>query len=85
MAAADLRFIEHPRVGRTCSTLEYADPQSIRHAAFQIWKTHPFLKKNSRRGKLVAVGRNRCLRRCNGDAGELRGWRLIIGDSGKLS
>src|SRR6266852_4164381 len=36
--------------------LENADPQFDPHAAFQIWKTHPFLKKILEGGKLVRYG-----------------------------
>jgi electron-transferring-flavoprotein dehydrogenase len=36
--------------------LEYADPQFDPHAAFQMWKTHPFLKKLLDGGKLVRYG-----------------------------
>src|SRR2546425_5125081 len=36
--------------------LEYADPQFDPHAAFQTWKTHPFLKKLLDGGKLVRYG-----------------------------
>src|ERR1700676_1575246 len=36
--------------------LEYADPQFDPHAAFQTWKTHPFLKKILEGGKLVRYG-----------------------------
>src|SRR6195256_3063538 len=36
--------------------LEYADPQFDPHAEFQIWKTHPFLKKILEGGKLVRYG-----------------------------
>jgi len=36
--------------------LEYADPQFDPHAAFQIWKTHPFLKNILEGGKLVRYG-----------------------------
>jgi electron-transferring-flavoprotein dehydrogenase len=36
--------------------LEYADPQFDPHAAFQIWKTHPFVKKILEGGKLVRYG-----------------------------
>jgi electron-transferring-flavoprotein dehydrogenase len=36
--------------------LEYADPQFDPHAAFQIWKTHPFLRKLLDSGKLVRYG-----------------------------
>src|SRR6202521_2550147 len=36
--------------------LEYSDPQFDPHEAFQIWKTHPFLKKILDGGKLVRYG-----------------------------
>src|ERR1700676_1715127 len=36
--------------------LEYADPQFDPHAAFQTWKTHPFLRKILDGGKLVRYG-----------------------------
>jgi electron-transferring-flavoprotein dehydrogenase len=36
--------------------LEYSDPQFDPHEAFQIWKTHPFLKKLLQGGKLVRYG-----------------------------
>lgn len=36
--------------------LEYANPQFDSHAAFQIWKTHPFLKNILDGGKLVRYG-----------------------------
>src|ERR1700740_3285078 len=36
--------------------LEYSDPQFDPHEAFQIWKTHPFLKKLLEGGKLVRYG-----------------------------
>src|SRR5580693_8200639 len=36
--------------------LEFADPQFDPHAAFQTWKTHPFLKKILEGGKLVRYG-----------------------------
>jgi electron-transferring-flavoprotein dehydrogenase len=36
--------------------LEYANPQFDPHEAFQIWKTHPFLKKILEGGKLVRYG-----------------------------
>ncbi len=36
--------------------LEYANPQFDPHAAFQIWKTHPFLTKILDGGKLVRYG-----------------------------
>ncbi|HXM96827.1 MAG TPA: electron transfer flavoprotein-ubiquinone oxidoreductase [Candidatus Dormibacteraeota bacterium] len=36
--------------------LEYADPLFDPHAAFQIWKTHPFVRKILQDGKLVRYG-----------------------------
>ena len=36
--------------------LEYSDPQFDPHEAFQVWKTHPFLKKILEGGKLVRYG-----------------------------
>jgi electron-transferring-flavoprotein dehydrogenase len=36
--------------------LEYQDPRFDPHAAFQIWKTHPFLRKLLDGGKLVRYG-----------------------------
>jgi electron-transferring-flavoprotein dehydrogenase len=36
--------------------LEYADPQFDPHAAFQTWKTHPFLRNLLEGGKLVRYG-----------------------------
>src|SRR5271163_4809210 len=36
--------------------LEYADPQFDPHAAFQTWKTHPFVKNILDGGKLVRYG-----------------------------
>jgi electron-transferring-flavoprotein dehydrogenase len=36
--------------------LEYANPQFDPHAAFQTWKTHPFLKELLEGGKLVRYG-----------------------------
>src|SRR5258707_1176308 len=36
--------------------LEYADPQFDPHAAFQIWKTHPFVRNILNDGKLVRYG-----------------------------
>ena len=65
--------------------LEYADPQFDPHAAFQIWKTHPFLKKLLEGGKLVRYGAKSL---------PYGGWyamprnyldgALIIGDSGSF-
>ena len=36
--------------------LEYADPRFDPHAAFQIWKTHPFVRDLLEGGKLVRYG-----------------------------
>ena len=36
--------------------LEYADPRFDPHAAFQTWKTHPFLRNLLERGKMVRYG-----------------------------
>ena len=36
--------------------LEYSDPQFDPHEAFQIWKTHPFVKRILEGGKLVRYG-----------------------------
>src|SRR5258708_1741473 len=36
--------------------LEYSDPQFDPHAAFQIWKTHPFVKNILEGGNLVRYG-----------------------------
>src|ERR1700704_4231054 len=65
--------------------LEYADPQFDPHAAFQIWKTHPFLKKLLEGGKLVRYGAKSlpyggyyAMPRTYVDGG------LIIGDSGSF-
>jgi electron-transferring-flavoprotein dehydrogenase len=65
--------------------LEYADPQFDPHAAFQIWKTHPFLKKILDGGKLVRYGAKSlpyggwyAMPRNYVDGG------LIIGDSGSF-
>jgi electron-transferring-flavoprotein dehydrogenase len=65
--------------------LEYADPQFDPHAAFQIWKTHPFLKKLLEGGKLVRYGAKSlpyggwyAMPRNYLDGG------LIIGDSGSF-
>ena len=65
--------------------LEYADPQFDPHAAFQTWKTHPFLKKVLEGGKLVRYGAKSL---------PYGGWyaiprtyvdgALIIGDSGSF-
>ena len=65
--------------------LEYADPQFDPHAAFQTWKTHPFLKKLLDGGKLVRYGAKSlpyggwyAMPRTYVDGG------LIIGDSGSF-
>src|SRR5262249_61470038 len=65
--------------------LEYADPQFDPHAAFQTWKTHPFLKKLLDGGKLVRYGAKSlpyggwyAMPRAYVDGG------LIIGDSGSF-
>src|SRR5258708_3441414 len=65
--------------------LEYADPQFDPHAAFQIWKTHPFLQKLLDGGKLVHYGAKSlpyggwyAMPRNYLDGG------LIIGDSGSF-
>jgi electron-transferring-flavoprotein dehydrogenase len=65
--------------------LEYADPQFDPHAAFQTWKTHPFVKKILEGGKLVRYGAKSL---------PYGGWyamprnyvdgALIIGDSGSF-
>jgi electron-transferring-flavoprotein dehydrogenase len=65
--------------------LEYANPQFDPHAAFQTWKTHPFVKNLLEGGKLVRYGAKSL------PAG---GWysmprnyvdgALIIGDSGSF-
>jgi electron-transferring-flavoprotein dehydrogenase len=65
--------------------LEYSNPQFDPHAAFQTWKTHPFLKNILEGGKLVRYGAKTL------PAG---GWysmprnyvdgALIIGDSGSF-
>ncbi len=65
--------------------LEYANPQFDPHAAFQTWKTHPFVKNILEGGKLVRYGAKTL------PAG---GWysmprnyvdgALIIGDSGSF-
>jgi electron-transferring-flavoprotein dehydrogenase len=65
--------------------LEYSDPRFDPHAAFQQWKTHPFLKKILDGGKLVRYGAK---------ALPYGGWYsmprnyldggLIIGDSGSF-
>src|SRR5262249_29391107 len=65
--------------------LEYADPQFDPHAAFQTWKTHPFLKNLLEGGKLVRYGAKSlpyggwyAMPRPYVDGG------LIIGDSGSF-
>jgi electron-transferring-flavoprotein dehydrogenase len=65
--------------------LEYANPQFDPHAAFQTWKTHPFLKKMLEGGKLVRYGAKTlpyggwyAMPRNFVDGG------LIIGDSGSF-
>jgi electron-transferring-flavoprotein dehydrogenase len=65
--------------------LEYANPQFDPHAAFQTWKTHPFLKRILESGKLVRYGAKSL---------PYGGWyamprtyvdgALIIGDSGSF-
>ena len=65
--------------------LEYANPQFDPHAAFQTWKTHPFVKNILEGGKLIRYGAKSL------PAG---GWysmprnyvdgALIIGDSGSF-
>jgi electron-transferring-flavoprotein dehydrogenase len=65
--------------------LEYADPQFDPHAAFQKWKTHPFVKELLDGGKLVRYGAKSL---------PYGGWyamprntvdgALIIGDSGSF-
>lgn len=65
--------------------LEYADPQFDPHAAFQTWKTHPFVKNLLDGGKLVRYGAKSL---------PYGGWyampknyldgALIIGDSGSF-
>jgi len=65
--------------------LEYADPRFDLHAAFQTWKTHPFLRKLLDGGKLVRYGAKSL---------PYGGWyamprntvdgALIIGDSGSF-
>jgi electron-transferring-flavoprotein dehydrogenase len=65
--------------------LEYAHPQFDPHAAFQTWKTHPFVKKILEGGKLVRYGAKSlpyggwyAIPRTYVDGG------LIIGDSGSF-
>jgi electron-transferring-flavoprotein dehydrogenase len=65
--------------------LEYADPQFDSHAAFQKWKTHPFVRKILDGGRLVRYGAKSL---------PYGGWyamprntvdgALIIGDSGSF-
>jgi len=69
----------------TVIALEYANPQFDPHAAFQTWKTHPFLRNILEGGKLVRYGAKSV---------PYGGWYatprnyvdggLIIGDSGGL-
>lgn len=65
--------------------LEYADPRFDPHAAFQTWKTHPFLRKILDGGKLVRYGAKSlpyggwyAMPRNYVDGG------LIVGDSGSF-
>ncbi|GAC1617345.1 MAG: electron transfer flavoprotein-ubiquinone oxidoreductase [Candidatus Acidiferrum sp.] len=65
--------------------LEFANPQFDPHAAFQTWKTHPFVKKILEGGKLVRYGAKSlpyggwyAMPRNYVDGG------LIIGDSGSF-
>jgi electron-transferring-flavoprotein dehydrogenase len=65
--------------------LEFANPQFDPHAAFQTWKTHPFIKKILDGGKLVRYGAKSlpyggwyAMPRNYVDGG------LIIGDSGSF-
>src|SRR5271166_585969 len=65
--------------------LEYANPQFDPHEAFQMWKTHPFLKNLLEGGKLVRYGAKSlpyggwyAMPRNYVDGG------LIIGDSGSF-
>jgi electron-transferring-flavoprotein dehydrogenase len=65
--------------------LEYADPQFDPHAAFQKWKTHPFVRKILAGGKLVRYGAKSvpyggwyAMPRNNVDGA------LMIGDSGSF-
>jgi electron-transferring-flavoprotein dehydrogenase len=65
--------------------LEYADPRFDPHAAFQTWKTHPFLRELLDGGKMVRYGAKSlpyggwyAMPRNYVDGG------LIIGDSGSL-
>src|SRR5260370_15276471 len=65
--------------------LEYADPHFDPHAAFQTWKTHPFLKKLLESRKLERYGAKSLP-----DSGWVANPRkclsggLIIGDSGRF-
>jgi electron-transferring-flavoprotein dehydrogenase len=65
--------------------LEYADPRFDPHAAFQIWKTHPFVRELLDGGKMVRYGAKSlpyggwyAMPRNYVDGG------LIVGDSGSL-
>jgi electron-transferring-flavoprotein dehydrogenase len=65
--------------------LEYKDPRFDPHAAFQIWKTHPFLRNLLEGGKLVRYGAKSlpyggwyAMPRNYVDGG------LIVGDSGSF-
>ncbi|MGB7730862.1 MAG: electron transfer flavoprotein-ubiquinone oxidoreductase [Candidatus Acidiferrum sp.] len=65
--------------------LEYADPRFDPHAAFQIWKTHPFVRDLLEGGKLVRYGAKSLpyggwysMPRSYVDGG------LIVGDSGSF-
>ncbi len=65
--------------------LEYADPRFDPHAAFQTWKTHPFLRNLLEGGKLVRYGAKSlpyggwyAMPRNYVDGG------LIVGDSGSF-
>jgi electron-transferring-flavoprotein dehydrogenase len=65
--------------------LEYEDPRFDPHAAFQIWKTHPFVRKILDGGKLVRYGAKTlpyggwyAMPRNYVDGG------LIVGDSGSF-
>ena len=64
--------------------LEYANPQFDPHEAFQRFKTHPFVRRIIKGGKLLRYRARRCLMaagtRCRGAT-----WTaLIIGDSASL-
>src|SRR5258708_32675925 len=65
--------------------LEYADPQFDPHAAFQTWKTHPFLKNLLDDGKLVRYGA-KSLPYGGGGAmpRKFLAWRLRNGDSRRI-